>query len=197
MVLGDGLHDVAAGKIAAVVTVLEMKARPSLRPEPDAVPWTLRRVAPVPLDWYRDLFARTGADWLWFSRLQMSDEALGAILANPDVEVYAVEVGNRAEGLLELDFREPGQCELAFFGLTGPLIGKGAGRSLMNFAIDRAWQRPIGRFWVHSCSLDHPAALEFYCRSGFVPLRRQVEIADDPRLSGTLPRTAAPRVPMI
>jgi hypothetical protein len=46
----------------------------------------------------------------------------------------------------------------------------------MNRAIERAWSRPIRRFWAHTCTLDHPSALGFYKRSGFRPFRRQVEI---------------------
>jgi hypothetical protein len=45
--------------------------------------------------------------------------------------------------------------------------------------------------------LDHPDALAFYIRSGFRPFRRQIEITDDPRLTGVLPETAAPHVPII
>jgi len=39
--------------------------------------------------------------------------------------------------------------------------------------------------------------LPFYLRSGFTAYRRQVEIADDPRLNGVLPRTASPQEPVI
>jgi len=40
------------------------------------------------------------------------------------------------------------------------------------------------RVWLDTCSFDHPLALPFYQRSGFVPFRRQIEIAEDPRLDG-------------
>jgi hypothetical protein len=50
---------------------------------------------------------------------------------------------------------------------------------------------------VHTCTLDHPNALGFYLRSGFTPYARSVEIADDPRLHGVLPRSAAPHVPVM
>ena len=83
------------------------------------------------------------------------------------------------------------------FGVTGPLIGTGAGRWLMNRAIEAAWAKPIRRFWVHTCTFDHPAALAFYIRSGFIPFRRQIEVADDPRLDGTLARESASHVPII
>jgi len=108
-----------------------------------------------------------------------------------------LELDGRAEGLLELDFREPRECELAFYGLTDRVLGQGAGRWLMNRAIERAWARPLERFWVHTCTLDHPGALAFYVRSGFRAYARRVEVADDPRLAGHVPRMAAPHVPLI
>jgi GNAT superfamily N-acetyltransferase len=196
MILADGYSDVPDGKIAAVVTHLEMTARPALRPDPPAA-WSLRRVETPGLDWFRDLYRRVGEEWLWYSRLQMTDADLAAIVQSPLVEVYALVQDGRDEGLLELDFREPGQCELAFFGVTSKLIGSGAGRWLMNRALELAWSRPVSRVWVHTCTLDHPGAVAFYQRSGFRPFRRQVEIADDPRLDGTLSRSAARHVPII
>ena len=196
MILPDGYSDVSTGKIAAVVTHLEMTERPALRPDP-AGAWTLRRVPSPDLDWFRDLYRRVGEEWLWFSRLQMADAELAAIIRSPMVEVHALMHEGRDEGLLELDFREAGQCELAFFGVTAELIGGGAGRWLMNRALELAWSRQVSRVWVHTCTLDHPSALAFYRRSGFRPFRRQIEIADDPRLDGTVPRGAAKHVPTI
>jgi GNAT superfamily N-acetyltransferase len=196
VILSDGYSDIPAGKIAAVVTHLEMTARPPQRPDPSG-PWSIRRVEHPGLDWFRDLYRRIGEEWLWFSRLRMSDEELAAIIHSPQVELHALVQDGRDEGLLELDFRQAGQCELAFFGVTAKLIGSGAGRFLMNRALELAWSRPVTRAWVHTCSFDHPSALAFYQRSGFVPFRRQIEIADDPRLDGTAPRDAARHVPII
>ena len=113
------------------------------------------------------------------------------------IEVYALVVDGREEGLLELDFRDPGQCELVYFGVTASLIGTGAARFLMNRALERAWRGDVRRVWVHTCTFDHPSAVAFYQRSGFTPFRRQIEVADDPRLDGTAPRDAAKHVPII
>ncbi len=198
----DGYTDIPAGKLASVVTCLEMRAKPNLRPEGTdgrngRAPWTLERVCTPETGWYRELFQRIGSDWLWFSRLKMPQPELAAILGSSDVEIYSLKVDDRDEGLLELDFRERETCELAFFGITHSVQGSGAGRFLMNRAIDRAWQRAIARLWVHTCTLDHPDALGFYLRSGFRACERRVEVADDPRLTGLLPRSAAPHVPII
>jgi GNAT superfamily N-acetyltransferase len=188
MMLPDGYSDVPAGKLASVVTCLEMLARPPLRPDPADAAWRLRRVEHPEPAWYRDLFRRIGLDWLWYSRL---------VMPLADLEVYTLAAEGRDEGLLELDFREAGQCELAFYGVSGAVQGRGAGRWLMNRAIEHAWSRPIGRFWVHTCTLDHPDALAFYLRSGFRAYARRIEVADDPRLTGLAPRSAAKHVPIV
>jgi GNAT superfamily N-acetyltransferase len=199
--LPDGYSDVPAGKLAAVVTCLEMQAPPARRDDTGQPGVALMHEAAPDVAWYRDLYSRIGADWLWASRLALSGSDLANIIHHPDVEVYAVVKEGRAEGLLELDFREEGVCELAFFGLTPAVIGNGTGRWLMNRAIARAWSRdgnaPVRRFWVHTCNLDSPQALGFYIRSGFTPVKRQIEIFDDPRLTGVLPETAAPQVPIL
>tara|TARA_R110002110_G_scaffold13673_10_gene65389 strand:+ start:55 stop:651 length:597 start_codon:yes stop_codon:yes gene_type:complete len=195
--LADGLHDIPKGKVAVVVTHLEMHAPAPSRPVPTPNGVTLRKVQPN-LTWYRDTFTRVGAlDWLWYGRLKMADDELNAILNDPKVAFYTLTRNGQDEALLELDFREDGQCELAYFGLTSDLIGTGSGRFLMNEAIQLAWAQPIARFHVHTCTIDSDQALSFYLRSGFTPYRRQVEIDDDPRLIGLLPETAAPHVPLI
>ena len=140
MILPDGYSDIPPGKIAAVVTHLEMTERPPLPRDPEG-PWSLRRVETPALDWYRDLYRRIGEEYLWCSRLRMPDAELAAKVQPPSVEVYALVFDGRDEGLCELDFRVAGQCELVLFGLTAKLIGSGAGRWLMNRALEMAWSR--------------------------------------------------------
>lgn len=197
MPLEDGYTDIAPGKIATIVTHLEMSEPAPLRPEQPLQDITLSAVESPDTHWYRELFKRVGGDdWLWFSRLELADAELAAIIQDPAVEVYALQRAGADEGLLELDFRQDGACELAFFGLSPTFIGRGVGRFLMNRAIELAWRQPISRFHVHTCTLDHPSAVGFYMRSGFTPVRQQVQIADDPRLTGLLPDAAAPQVPI-
>lgn len=192
----SGYTDLPPGKIAAVVTYLEMRARPRLKRLERRGGWSLERITDD-LHRFRTLFRAIGEDWMWFSRLAMTDNALTAIIGDPQVESHALVERGRDIGLLELDFRSGGECELSFFGLVPEAIGRGAGLFLMNEAIRRAFRRPIKRLFVHTCSLDHPKALTFYIRSGFIPYKRAIEIADDPRLRGFLPLDAAPRTPII
>lgn len=191
------LTPVPDDQIATVVTHLEMRTRP--RPAP-VLPAPLRLVpwkTPAPQA-YRTLFRRVGEPWLWFSRLVMSDTELAAIIQDPAVEIYAVTDPRGTEvGLLELDFRALPDCEIAFLGLVRGLTGKGLGKWLMAQVKSLAWRKDVTRLWVHSCTLDSPAALPFYIASGFVPFAREVEIFADPRLAGLLSRDAAPHVPFL
>ena len=140
---------------------------------------------------------RVGDDWLWIDRVKMSDTELASIIHAPLVEVYALAHEGRDEGLLDLDFRQAGHCEIVYFGVTAKLVGSGAGRWLMNRALEIAWSRPIARLWLHTCTHDHPGAVAFYLRSGFRAFLRQIEIEDDPRIDGIAPRDAAGHVPVI
>jgi GNAT superfamily N-acetyltransferase len=189
------LTAVPAGQLAAVVTYLEASAR-----APDLVvpssPLSLARVH-CSSEEYRALFRAVGASWLWFSRLIMSDHALRSIIDHPAVELYEVRDGQVAVGMLELDRRVAGSCELAFVGLVPTYAGLGHGRWLLSEALTRAWDEQTTRVHVHTCSLDHPAALSAYRRAGFVAVERKVELFSDPRMAGILPRDSAPHIPLL
>jgi GNAT superfamily N-acetyltransferase len=191
-----GLTPVDPGEVATIVTTLEMRQRPRPAPLPDS-PLRLVYWREPDRDRYRSLFRRVGTPWLWFSRLVIGNEALDRIILDPAVEVRAVVDRAGIEvGLLELDFRVAGQCEIGFFALVPELAGAGHGRWLMAHALALGWRAGIERLWVHTCTLDHPSALGFYRRQGFVPIGRAVETFPDPRLAGHLPRDAAPHIPL-
>lgn len=188
-----GLRKLAPGEIGAVVTYLEMDQRPKPAPLPDSPlrlqPW--RDADPAR---YRLLFERVGGRWLWFSRLAMSDEALRAAIG----EVHAVVDRRGIEiGIIELDFGTPRECLIRFLGLVPELAGRGHGRWLLARTLALAWRKDIAMVRVNTCTLDHPAALPAYLKAGFKACRRAVETFPDPRLTGLLPRDAAPQIPIV
>lgn len=189
---------IAQGEIGAIVTSLEMTSRPALRAMPASELRLERWTVPSP-DKYRMLYRRVGEPWLWFSRLELDDATLTDIIHHPQVRIWAVVNRRGIEiGIIELDFREAGQCEIAFFGLVPELAGKGHGKWLMAMALQAGWAEPgVKRLWVHTCTLDASGALAFYIKSGFTPYERQVETFPDPRLNGLIPRDSAPQIPLI
>ena len=195
--LPNDYYELPKGKLANVVTCLEMLEKPPSVPAVWPEGYSLERLTGRDTELFRTLFRDIGQDLMWFSRLIMSDEKLAGILSNPAVESYALMGNDRPAGLLELNFEDLPNCELSFFGLTAASVGKGLGRPLMNEAVSRAWALPINRFWVHTCHYDHPRALGFYKSSGFVPYALMVEVHDDPRLSGKMPLSASPHVALL
>lgn len=185
------------GDLATIVTTLEMTRRPPLRPLPTSPLRLVRWATPEP-EKYRTLFRRVGGPWLWYSRLAMNDAALTAIVHDAGVEVYAVTDRAGIEvGLLELDLRHAGACELSYFGLVPELAGRGHGGWLMAEAMARCWRPGVTRVWVHTCTLDHPAALGFYRKQGFVAVKRTIETFPDPRRLGLLPVEMGAHVPYL
>ena len=195
--LSEDYIEIPAGKLASVVTFLEMRTPPA-RPFPrNRLDLRLRKVRDAKPEWYRKLFRSIGDDWLWSSRLRLSDEELISILRHPAIELFALEYQGRDGGLLELDRTRPPDVEISFVGLTPDLIGKGAGLFLLSQGLEIAWSYRPARVTLHTCTMDHPNALSFYLNAGFVPYKRAVRITNDPRLTGILPRTAAPQIPII
>ena len=198
--MSGSIIPVPPGQVAAVVTHLEMRAARAGRAA-SSPGLSLKRITEPGLDWYRALFRAVGEEWLWNMRLALDDAALAAIIHDPKVEVYALSDETGETGLLELEFEyaEKGHCQLSYFGLAARAIGTGAGRWMMGRAVERVFsgEPPIQVFAVHTCTLDHPAALGFYLRSGFKAVKRELEIMPDPRLNGLLPAGAAGDVPVI
>jgi GNAT superfamily N-acetyltransferase len=172
------------------VTYLEMFERPPARQVPAPLgKLALMRTEACTVSFYRYLYETVGTPWLWFERRQWSDTALAAELAKPTTEVFVLYVGGVPAGYFELNAVEPRQTELCYFGLMPDFIGRRFGRFLLNAAIEQAWSRPIERFWVHTCTFDHPRALPLYQYAGFVVYARRQVSFDDPRENGILPRS--------
>ena len=191
----DGYTDLPLGKIANVVTYLERQPPEAAAPRRREFP--IRHVATPDVAWYRDLYRRIGEDWLWFSMAVMPDDKLAALLADPATFVLALEQDGRATGLAELSFAKPGEVEIVMFGVVPELTGSGAGRALMDAALNETMRPGIGRVWLHTCTFDHPAAVRFYQKRGFRGFKFAIEVSDDPRLTGHLRRDAAPQIPLI
>lgn len=191
--MSEGLEPLPPGQVGAVVTFLEMRERPEPVPAPGSA-LRLERWDRIEPGRYRDLFRRVGARWLWFSRLAMGDAEL---LARTDRVWEVADAGGASVGMLELDFRSDGECLIRFLGLVPELAGQGHGRWLFAETLRLAWAPGVALVKVHTCTLDHPAALPAYLRAGFVATGRAFERFPDPRLAGLLPRDVAPQLPLV
>ena len=187
--------DVPPGHVATIITHLEMRDKPTLSKIKSSL--SLERWNEPPVAEYLSLFRAVGEPWLWTSRLLMAESQVRDIIHDPATEIYVASDCDHPVGFIELDFRDAGQCEIGFFGLIAAMSGKGHGRWLMNHALEKAWRDDINRVWLHTCTQDSPRALPFYQQNGFRIFKQQLDMMPDPRLSGHLPKTSAPHVPII
>lgn len=194
----NGYTDIPDGKIAFVVTFLEMREQPGEPLAPPRGDVTLERWSAPDVATYRKLFRDIGEDWLWFGRLAQDPAVLETLLAEPTRENFLPMKNGRPVGTLEIDYANPQEPEIAYFGLVPDAIGGGLGRWLMSQAAEMAWARPeTRRLLLHTCTGDSPQAIRFYISCGFTPYKRSIEVADDPRLLGLLQRDRASHVPVI
>ncbi|HTT78480.1 MAG TPA: GNAT family N-acetyltransferase [Stellaceae bacterium] len=173
-----------------VITYLEMRERPT--GPPPAVPLgklALLRAEGCTVSFYRYLYETVGTPWLWYERRLWDDGELAAELAKATTEIFVLHVGGVPAGYFELDAAPPQETELRYFGLIPEFIGRRFGAFMLRAAIERAWERPIARLWVHTRRFDHPKALAHYQRAGFVVYARRKLRFEDPRLAGILPRS--------
>jgi GNAT superfamily N-acetyltransferase len=122
---------------------------------------------PLP-SFYRFLYGTVGRDYYWVDRLVWPDERLRAHLERPSISVDVLYYGGTPAGYVELerDGDEQG-TEVAYFGLISAFHGRGLGKHLLSHGIKRALDEGAQRVWVHTCTLDGPAALPNYQARGF------------------------------
>lgn len=154
--------------VLSTVTYLEMRSPPAPGGVrlPAASARVERIVAPS-VGEYRSLYRRVGSQYHWLDRIVMPDDELRAILEDDAVEVYLLQVDDQPAGFCELDRRVDGQIELVQFGLFPEFVGRGLGPMFLAWALRRAWSYGPQRVWLHTCDLDHPAALPVYRKAGF------------------------------
>lgn len=173
------------GALRSVVSYLEMRAPPV--PGPPAPPrpgLELVRLEQPSVPFYRFLYDTIGEPWLWIDRRRIDDAGLEAIIRDPRVEVHVLYGGGEPLGYAELDFRLPGEVEIVYCGLMPHAIGGGLGRYLLGQALARAWAAGPERVWLHTCTQDHPGALSFYERAGFVKTHEVEEWVEVPPRRG-------------
>jgi len=128
----------------------------------------------------RFFYTAVGGDWFWMDRLSWTYDQWSTLLSRSGYETWMALVQGTPAGYFELDSQPEHHVELTYFGLLRQFIGQGLGSYLLTNAIERAWQMCASRVWVHTCTLDHPAALANYQRRGFRLYKEEVTYLDLP-----------------
>ena len=170
-----------ATEMPATVTYLAMHARPTApSPPPPLLKLAILRCEKPAVHFYRYLYDTIGQPYFWVERRLWSDEKLGEMLASDKVALYVLYVAGAPAGMAELDFRDEGVAQIAYFGLMPEFIGRRIGPWFLHQTIELAWAEPIQRLLVNTCTLDHRKALATYQRAGFAAYSRTERVVRVP-----------------
>lgn len=148
-------------------TYLQMHAPPEAGSLPLPAEVAVQRMPQPTVEQYRFLYNSVGRDYNWIDRNLMAEEALLKIIHDPHVEIFVLNMRGEPAGFAELDRRVIDEVELGYFGLFPSAVGQGLGKTFLRWIIAQAWSYQPRRVWVHTCDLDHPAALPTYIKAGF------------------------------
>jgi GNAT superfamily N-acetyltransferase len=164
------------GPVAVTRWYLEMRSPAQLKPSPvpDTAPAIVRAEHPSPA-LNRFLYTSVGGDWHWTDRLPWTWDQWMGWLDRPQLQTWVMSVAGTPAGYFELERQPDDQVEIAYFGVAPPFIGRRLGGHLLTVALQQAWAMGAKRVWVHTCTLDHAAALANYKSRGMTVYREETE----------------------
>lgn len=115
----------------------------------------------------KQLYNLVGADWKWVDKADWSDNQWRLYVQNDSLKTFIAYLERETAGYYELLAHPDASVEINYFGLAPGYIGKGYGGHLLTHAVKSAWEWPAQRVWLHTCTLDHPHALQNYLARGF------------------------------
>ena len=145
---------------------LEMTSPDQLRPARAVEGFETRPLPRPDAALSRSMYDRVGGPWQWTDRLGWGIARWRAHLAQPSISTWLGYLEGEEVGYAELACAG-GDVEIASFGLLPGFAGRGMGGALLAAVTAAAWEDGAERVWLHTCSLDSPAALPAYEARGF------------------------------
>jgi ribosomal protein S18 acetylase RimI-like enzyme len=149
-----------------ITTYLEMRSPSELRPKlcADERFW-IGEATVKQWRFNKFLYLTVGSLWAWNDKRDWTDDQWRQYAESDRLRTFGAYHDGSPAGYYELQ-HEGEDVEIIYFGLLPAFIGRGLGGALLSRAIEDAWQMEPRRVWVHTCTLDHPAALANYRARG-------------------------------
>lgn len=133
----------------------------------------IEQVKDCPASFYRYLYREVGGNYHWVDRLNWSDQEIREHISQPGISVWVLYCEGSPAGYFQLQWHDDQSIEIAYFGLLPEFHGQGLGKQLLSFAVERAWELHPQRVWLHTCTLDDPAAVPNYVKRGFQSYKQE------------------------
>ena len=134
--------------------------------------FSLKEASKDNFDLNKFFYKQIGKRHQWVDRLIWQDKDWLKYISNENLKTYIFKRENDLVGYFELIFNN-NDCEIAYFGILEEFIGKGYGGFLLSEALKIGF-KSASRIWVHTCSLDHPNAIENYKSRGMKIFKTEI-----------------------
>lgn len=150
------------------VTHLEMVSPGELIGKPCPAPEASINLMPTPdPETNRYFYLTVGEEWGWFERRNWTLESWRRYVSRDVLSTWLLLWEGKPVGYCELEKQPENTVEIAYFGIIPEYTQKKLGGWFLSEMVRAAWSGDTKRVWVHTCDLDHPAALANYLARGF------------------------------
>ena len=120
-------------------------------------------------------YKQVGKKYQWIDRLAWETKDWIRYTSNRNLKTFILKNKNDLIGYFELILNLNNQeCEIAYFGILEDYFNKGFGGYMLSEAIKNSFKLGSKRTWVHTCSLDHPHAIQNYKSRGMKVFKTEI-----------------------
>ena len=120
-------------------------------------------------------YKQIGKKYQWIDRLTWKNSDWIKYSSNKNLKTFILKKKEDLVGYFELILNvEIYESEIAYLGILEQYFNKGCGGYLLSEAIKKSFELGTKRVWVHTCSLDHPNAIENYKSRGMRVFKTEV-----------------------
>ncbi len=120
-------------------------------------------------------YKQIGKKHQWIDRLNWTNHDWVKYVKNKNLKTFVLKKNGDLVGFFELILNnEIKESEIAYLGILEEYFGNGCGGYLLTKAIKKSFELGAKRVWVHTCSLDHPNAIQNYKSRGMKVFRTEI-----------------------
>ncbi len=120
-------------------------------------------------------YKQIGKKHQWIDRLNWTNNEWIKYVKNKNLKTFILKKNNELVGFFELILNyEICEGEIAYLGILEDYFSNGCGGYLLTQAIKKSFEEGVKRVWVHTCSLDHPNAIQNYKSRGMKIFKTEI-----------------------
>ena len=132
-------------------------------------------IDPISFELNKFFYKQVGKKYQWVDRLVWENKDWINYTSNNNLKTYVLKKKDDLIGYFELIFNsKKNECEIAYFGILEDYFNKGFGGYMLSEALKNSFKLGAKRAWVHTCSLDHPHAIQNYKSRGMKVFKTEI-----------------------